>query len=93
MTVPKRRRESSRHWLRAGRARHALRTLEFKVFRRLLRPAPSVCVGSHADLRCFLHEVHCLLHTGIQWRDLPRRFGLWNCDFYRYQGGQSAQVQ
>ena len=66
-------------------ARHALRTHEFKVLLRLLQQDPAVRVGSHRDLRRFLHGVHYLLRTGIPWRDLPRRFGHWNSLFRRYR--------
>ncbi len=44
-------------------ARHALRTLDFKVFLRLLQQDPAVRVGSSTDLRRFLHGVHYLLRT------------------------------
>ena len=66
-------------------ARHALRTHEFKVLLRLLQQDPAVRVGSHRDLRRFLHGVHYLLRTGIPWRDLPPRFGHWNSLFRRYR--------
>ncbi|MYC62970.1 MAG: transposase [Caldilineaceae bacterium SB0661_bin_34] len=56
-------------------ARHALRTHEFKVLLRLLSQDPAVRVGSHRDLRRFLHGVHYLLREGIPWRDLLRCFG------------------
>ncbi|MXZ25083.1 MAG: transposase [Caldilineaceae bacterium SB0665_bin_21] len=73
-------------------ARHALCTHEFKVLLRLLQQDPAVRVGSHRDLRRFLHGVHYLLHTGIPWRDLPRRFGHWNSLFRRYRRGCLAGV-
>ena len=56
-------------------ARHALRVHEFKVLLRLLPQDPAVRVGSHWDLRRFLHGVHYLLRTGLPWRDLLRCFG------------------
>ena len=73
-------------------ARHALRTHEFKVLLRLLQQDPAVHVGSHRDLRRFLHGVHYLLRTGIPWRDLPRCFGHWNSLFRRYRRGCQAGV-
>ncbi len=66
-------------------ARHALRTVEFKVRLRLLQQDPVVRMGSPTALRRFLHGVHYLLRTGIPWRDLPRRFGHWNSIFRRYR--------
>lgn len=66
-------------------ARHALRSVEFKVLLRLLQQDPAVRVGSPTGLRRFLHGVHYLLRTGIPWRDLPGRFGHWNSVFRRYR--------
>lgn len=66
-------------------ARHALRTVEFKVLLRLLRQAPAVRVGSPTEFRRFLHGVHYFLRTGIPRRDLPRRFGHWNSIFRHYR--------
>lgn len=56
-------------------ALHALHPHKFKVLLRLLQWDPAVRVGSHRDLRRFLHWVHNFLRKGIPWRDLPRRFG------------------
>ena len=65
--------------------RHALRSHEFKILLRLLQRDLAVRVGSHRDLRRFLHGVHYLLRTGIPWRDLPGRFGQWNSLFCYYR--------
>ena len=64
-------------------ARHALCTHEFKVLLHLLYQDPAVRVGSHRELRRFLHGIHHLLRTEIPWRDLPRHFGHGNSLFRR----------
>lgn len=40
--------------------------------------------GRTVHNRVFVAAVLCILRSGASWRDLPERFGDWNCVFQRF---------
>lgn len=62
------------------RARHALTDEQWELLSKRLPKTP----GKPADDRLFLDAVIFVGRTGIPWRDLPARFGLWNSVWRRF---------
>src|SRR5215213_7991452 len=48
--------------------------------------------GSKADNRLFIDAILYVGKTGIQWRDLPERFGKWNSVFVRFNRWSKSGV-
>ena len=48
--------------------------------------------GKSNDDRLFVNAVFYQANTGIQWRDLPERFGSWNSVFQRFNRWSKASL-
>lgn len=59
-------------------SRHALSDAQFDRIRNLLPGKASDRGVTAKDNRLFVDAVLFVLKTGIQWCDLPERFGKWN---------------
>jgi len=49
-----------------------------------LRAMPGVYVGQESQCRRFIEAVLWMNKTGVQWRELPKRYGNWNSVFKRF---------
>jgi len=67
-----------------SRARHALSDAQFDRIQNLLPGKASDSGATAKDNRLFVDAVLFVLKTGIQWRDLPERFGNWDTVYQRF---------
>ena len=62
------------------RHRHAISDADWARIKDLLPGQPGQHGGVAKDNRLFVDAVLWIARTGAPWRDLPERFGNWNCD-------------
>lgn len=66
--------------------RHAVTDAQWEV----IQAHWPTTMGRPSDDRNFIDAVAFRLNTGIQWRDLPERFGRWSTIFTRYNNWAKA---
>jgi transposase len=64
--------------------RHELADEQWARIEQLLPGRPGGQGGVARDNRLFVNAVWFVAKTGIQWRDLPERFGKWDTVFHRF---------
>lgn len=67
-----------------SRARHSLSDEQYERIKNLLPGKASDSGATAKNNRLFVDAVLFVLKTGIQWRDLPERFGKWDMVYQRF---------
>jgi len=67
-----------------SRARHSLSDEQYERIKNLLPGKASDSGVTAKNNRLFVDGVLFVLKTGIQWRDLPERFGKWDTVYQRF---------
>jgi transposase len=49
-----------------------------------LKAHPRTYANSQEATRRFVEGIHWLMRTGVQWRELPERYGNWNSVYKRF---------
>lgn len=64
--------------------RHAITDEQFQRIEHLIPGKPGDPGATANDNRLFIDAVLWILRTGAQWRDLPKRFGIWSTVYKRF---------
>lgn len=57
---------------------------QWRKIYKFLKTHPRTYANNQAATRRFVEGVHWLMRTGVQWRELPERYGNWNSVYKRF---------
>ena len=57
---------------------------QWRKIYRYLQAHPNTYANNQEATRRFVEGIHWLMRTGVQWRELPERYGNWNSVYKRF---------
>ena len=64
----------------------------WKKIYQFLKAHPNVYAGDEERCRLFVEGINKVVRTGVQWRELPEKYGNWNSSYKRFSRWEEKGV-